>query len=166
MPAVVREAFVVECLEDDVDLLLEHLPVQILVHHDAAEGLDLPGVVAAPDSEDHAAVGEDVGGGVVLGQAQRVPHRTDVEAAADPQPLRHVREMHRHHQDVRDALVAFVLEVVFGKPERVVAEPVHALRDGLGLGEHRHEVLVRVAALVRRSRILAHVAQVDMARVE
>ena len=163
---LVGEALVVERLEDDVDLLLEHLPIERLIHHDAAEGLDLPGVISAPDPEDHAAVGEDVGGRVVLGETQRVPHRADVEAAADPQAFRHVREVHCHHQDVRDALVAFVLEVVLGEPEGVEAEPVHALRNRLGLGEHRHEVLVRVTAFVRRSRILAHVAQIDMARVE
>ena len=83
------------------------------------------GVVAAPDPEDHAAVGEDVGGGVVLGQTQRMPHRTDVEAAADSQPLGHVREMHRHHQDVGDALVAFVLEVVLG--EQSVSKPSRSM---------------------------------------
>ena len=87
-----------------------------------------------------------------------------------PQPIRrapgHVREVHGHHQDVRDALVAFMLEVVLGEPERVVAEPVHALRDRLGLREHRHEVLVRIAALVRGSRILAHVTEVDVTRVK
>ena len=166
MLAVVREALVVERLEDDVDLLFEDLPVERLIHHDPAEGLDLPRVIAAPHPEAHATVGEDVSGRVVLGETQRMPHGTDVEAAADPQSFRDVREMYRHHQDVRDALVTFVLEVVLGEPEGVEAEPVHALRDRFGLRKHRHEVFVRVAALVRRRRILAHVAQIDMARVE
>ena len=48
---------------------------------------------------------------------------------------RHVRQVHRHHQDVGDALVAFMLEVVFGHPERVVAQAVHQLRHGLRLIE-------------------------------
>ena len=69
MLAVVGEALLVERLEDEVDLLLEHLPVERLIHHHAAEGLHLPGVIAAPDPEDHASVGEDVRGGVVLGEA-------------------------------------------------------------------------------------------------
>ena len=103
---------------------------------------------------------------IVLGEAQRVPHRADVEAAADPKAFGHVREMHAQHEDVGDDLVALVLEVVLGEPQGVEAQAVHRLREGLGLREHRHEVLVRVAAVVRRSRILAHVAQIDMARVE
>ena len=71
--------------------------------------------------------GENVGGRVVLGQPQRMPHGRDVEAAADPELLGEVRQVHRQHQDVRDALVALVLEVVLGQPERVVAELVHHL---------------------------------------
>ena len=41
--AAVREALVVESLEDDFDLLLEELPVLVLVHHEPAQGLDLAG---------------------------------------------------------------------------------------------------------------------------
>ena len=74
--------------------------------------------------------------GEVLRQAQRMPHRRDVEAAADPQPLRHMRQVHRQHQDVGHALVALVLEVVLGQPERVEAQRVHLLGDGLRLLEH------------------------------
>jgi hypothetical protein len=46
--------------------------------------------------------GQDVGHRVILGQPQRMPHRHDVEAAADPQVLRHAAQVHRHHQDIRD----------------------------------------------------------------
>ena len=41
------------------------------------------GVVASTDAESDATVGEDVGGGVVFGEAERVPHRVDVEAASE-----------------------------------------------------------------------------------
>ena len=81
--ALVRERPLVERLEDDLDLLLEQLAVGVLVEHRRAERLDLAGVVAAPDAEDDPAVGQQVDGGVVLGQPERVPHRRDVEAAAD-----------------------------------------------------------------------------------
>ena len=74
--------------------------------------------------------------------------------------------MDRHHQDVRQALVTFVLEVVLGEPEGVVPQPVHGPRERLGLGEDRHQVFVRVAALVGGGRVLSHVAEIDMARVE
>ena len=104
--------------------------------HRRAEGFHLPRVVAAADAEHGAALGQDIGDRVILGQAQRVPHRRDVEAAADFQGFGQVREVNREHQQVRDHLVAFVLEVVFGQPQRVPAETVHQRRDALGLAEH------------------------------
>ena len=50
--ALVRERLALERLEQDLDALLEHLAVGILVDERRAEGLDLTGVVAAPDAED------------------------------------------------------------------------------------------------------------------
>ena len=55
-----------------------------------------------------------------------------------------MRQVHREHQDVGDALVAFALEVVLGEPERVEAEAVHRLRDRLGRVEHADQLLVRI----------------------
>ena len=63
-----------------------------------------------------------------------MPHGGDVEAAADVQPLGDVRQMHRAHKHIRQAFVAFRLEVVLGEPEGVVAVGVHRLGDGVGLG--------------------------------
>ena len=87
MLALVREEFVVEGLEDDLDLLLEQLAVGGLVEQRRAEGLDLAGMVAAPDAKGDAPAGQDVGRRIVFRQPQRVPHRGDVEAAADPERL-------------------------------------------------------------------------------
>jgi hypothetical protein len=70
------------------------------------------------------------------------------------------------HQDVRNALVPLVLEVVLGQPEDVVAVLVHASRDGLGLVEDRRQVLVRVAPLVGRRGHLAHVAQIHVPGID
>jgi hypothetical protein len=81
----VRERLAFEGLEQDFDALLEHLAVGILVDEWRAEGLDLAGVVAAPDTEDDPPAGQDVGHRVILGEAQRMPHRHDVEAASDVQ---------------------------------------------------------------------------------
>ena len=130
------------------------------------EGLDLAGVVAAPDPEDDAASGQPVGGGEVLGHPDRVPHRRDVEAAAHADVLREVAEMERQHQHVRDALVAFALEVVLGQPEDVVAGAVHQLRDGLALREHRRQPLVGEPAVVRGRAVEALVVQIHVTREE
>ena len=50
----------------------------------------------------------------------------------NPQPIltppRAVGEVDGQQRDVRDALVAFVLEVVLGQPERLVPERVGGLR--------------------------------------
>ena len=50
-----------------------------------------------------------------------MPHRHDVEAAADVQVLGHAAQVHRHHQDVRDQFRPFGLEMMLGHPEGVVA---------------------------------------------
>ena len=147
-----------------LDLLLEQLAVGVLVEHRRAERLDLAGVVAAPDAEHDPAAGQPVGGGVVLGHPERVPHRRDVEAAADLDVLGEVAEVQGQHQDVRDALVPLALEVVLGQPEDVVAGPVHELGDGLALREDRRQVLVGQPAVVDGRAVEALVVQIDVAR--
>src|SRR5438093_6018545 len=93
-----------------------------------------------------------------------MPHRRDVEAAADLDVLRDVAEVEGQQQDVRDALVPFALEVVLGQPEGVIAGPVHQLRDGLALRKHRRQMLVGKPALVRRRAVQPLVVQIDVAR--
>ena len=123
-------------------------------------------MVSAAHPEGDAPAGQNVGGGVVLGQPERVPHGGDVEAAPDAKPRGQVPQVDGEHQDVGDALVALVLEVVLGQPEGVVAVLVHAARDGLGLVKHRRQVRVRVSAFVRGSGHLAHVAQVHVPGID
>ena len=161
--AFVGEALAVERLEDDVDLLLEQLAVGRLIEQRRAEGLHLARVIAAAHAEYDAAAAQDVRHRVVLGEAQRMPHRRDVEAAADLQALGDVRQMQRHHQHVGDALIAFGLEVMLRHPECVVAHAVHQLGHRLGLGERGGELLVRIAAVVDRDAAVAHVLDIDMA---
>ena len=74
-----------------------------------------------------------------------------------------MRQVQRHHQHVRDALVAFALEMVLGHPERVVAEPVHQLRHRLRLVEDGGEMLVGETAVVDRHPAIADIVHVDMA---
>jgi len=70
--------------------------------------------------------------------------------------------MHGAHQNVRQALVAFVLEMVFGEPQRVVAAFVHHLGDRFGLVENRSELVVRITPVVRWCGILSVVGDVDV----
>src|SRR5262249_13462989 len=68
--------------------------------------------------------------------------------------------------EIREALVALVLEVVLGGPERVVAEVVHQLGD-VARGEKRlGEPLVAVAPRVGRRPLQAGVLQLRLADVE
>ena len=166
MLALVRETLVVKRLEDDLDLLLEQLAIGVLIEHRRAEGLHLARVIAAPDAENGAALGHDVGASEVLGQPQRVPHRRDIESAANPEALRQMAEMHRRHQQIRDDLVAFLLEVVLGHPQRVPAALVHHPGDRLAFVEHAGEMRVGEASLVRGCRVLATIRQIDVAGID
>jgi hypothetical protein len=95
-----------------------------------------------------------------------VPHWRYVETAADAQALRHVRQVHRQHEDVGYALVTFVLEVVLGEPECVEPQRIHLLGNGLGLLEDGHQLLVGVAAFIRWRCVLSHVRQINVPRVD
>ena len=165
LPAM-REAVAVEGLEQDFHLFLEQLAVGGLVLQRTAEGFYLAGVVATANTEHGASLGQDVGDRVVLRQAERVPHRRDVEAAADLQFFGDVRKMHREHEQVGQNLVAFALKVVFGQPQRIPAEPVHLPGYGFGLLEDADELIVGEVALIGGRGILPHVRHVDMARID
>jgi hypothetical protein len=91
-----------------------------------------------------------------------VPHRADIESAADFELPRYMREVQRHHQHIGDALVAFTLEMMLGHPERVVAHPVHELGHCLRLVEHGDQVLVWKPAIVHRNPAITDVVHVDM----
>jgi len=108
----------------------------------------LAGVVAAPDSKAHPAAGEHVDHGEILGQPEGMPHRRDVEAAPHVQPLGLVREVEGQQENVRDAFVAFTLEVVLGEPEGVVPAPVEQARQVARFGVGGDQVLVRKHAAV------------------
>jgi hypothetical protein len=89
-------------------------------------------------------------------------------AMLNPQPIlrRRVTCVHRHHQDVGQALVALVLEVMLGEPDRVVPALVHHAGEAFRLLEDGGQLLVREAPLVGRSRQLAHVGQVHVAGID
>src|SRR6266404_3232601 len=57
--ALIREALVVEGIEDDIDLLLKERSVGLLVAQWGAERFYLARLVAATDAKDDAAAGED-----------------------------------------------------------------------------------------------------------
>ena len=124
--AAVGERLLVERLHDDLELLLEQLAVGICVKHWCAEAFHLAGVVAAPHPEDDPTARQDVCHGEVLGQPDGVPHRQNVEAAAELQALGELRQPHAQHQQVRDRFVSLALEVVLGHPQGVVAQVFHA----------------------------------------
>ena len=127
---------------------------------------DLPAVIAAAHAEDDPALGEDVRGRVVLGEAERVPRGHHVKGAADLHALGAVGEIDRQQRDVRDALPALVLEVVLGEPESLVAEGVG------GLGERRRglerfdQPSVGIAAVVGGHAVEPAPLQLDVAHVE
>src|SRR5260370_31587431 len=76
-----------------------------------------------------------------------------------------MREVHRQHKVVGDAFVAFVLEMVLGEPQGVVAQRVHLLRDRFSLLKDGGQMLVRIAPLVGGSGFLPAVGKIDVAGI-
>jgi hypothetical protein len=161
--SLVRERLVVECFEQNLDLLLEQFAVGRLVQERRAERLDFAGMIAAADTENDAPLRQDVDRRVILGEAERMPHRRDVEAAAEVDTFGDMREVERRHQHVRNAFHAFVLEMVLRHPKGVVARPVHQLRHRLAFVEDAGEMLVWIAAVVPRHPAITDILDVHMA---
>ena len=107
-------------------------------------------MISAADAHDHAAVGDDVGHRVVLGQPDRMPHRDHVEGTAELQTPCLSGEPERELDEVRKALIAFALEVMLGRPQGVVAELVHQLGDVARRKEGLAQLVVAVAAGIGR----------------
>src|SRR5215472_13710657 len=164
--ALIREALVVEGFEDDIDLLLKERPVGLLVAQWGAERFYLARVVAATDAKDDAAACEDVSGREVLRQPQRMPHRSDIEAATNLDVFRSVREVQCHKDGVGNAFSAFALEVMLGHPETIVAKAIHERGHGLGLAQCSCEVRVRVTPLVDGRSAITDVVEVGMTGIE
>ena len=75
------------------------------------------------DTEHGAAAGQVVQCGEVLGEPEWIPLRHDVEHCAEAQRGGLRGDPGGDQQAIRDHLVALVLEVVLGGPERVESEP-------------------------------------------
>jgi len=129
--AAVREALVVPRELDDLHRLLEDLAVLAVVlgrhlvvagRDDRAEAPCLARDRAAAHAELHAPARDDVGDREVLGEAQRVPLGHNVEHLAEAELLGLHRQVLAELDQVREDLVALVLEMVLGEPHGVVAE--------------------------------------------
>src|SRR5262245_22221299 len=91
-----------------------------------------------------------------------MPHRGDVETAADFEGLGKVRQVHGQQDVVGDAFGALTLEVMLGGPKAVIAESVHKSGHGLGLAERSGQVRVRIAPLVDGRAAVADVIEIGM----
>ena len=96
--AVVGERPFVESLEYYVYLLLEQLPVGRLIQQWVSKGLNFPGVVASADAKNNPPAGQDIRGGIVLSQTQRMPHGSDVERTAQLDVFGQVSQVDLKHQ--------------------------------------------------------------------
>ena len=61
VPTPSARTVALELLEKDIDAFLEQFAVDLLVEQRRAERLDLAGVIAARDTKDNPAAGQDVG---------------------------------------------------------------------------------------------------------
>ena len=160
------EGVLVEALEQELELLLEQFAIGLGVEQRRAERFHLAGVIAAADTHDNAPVGHDVGHRIVLGEPDRVPHRQDVEGAAELEPLGLGGEPQSELDQVRQDLVALALEMVLGRPQHVVAELVHELRDVARGRERLPQPLVGIAPVVGRRAGKPDIVELDLADIE
>src|SRR5205085_9121438 len=131
-----------------------------------AERLDLARVIAAPDPHDDAPVGDDIRHRVILGEPDRMPHRQNVEGAAEFEPPRLRCEPQPPLDQIGDALIAFTLEVMLGAPEAVIACFVHDARDVERGLKHLRQPLVRVAPVIGRRAVEANIVELDLPDIE
>src|SRR5262249_17417188 len=148
------------------ELLLEQLAIGLRVKKRRAEGFHLARVIAAADPHDDAPIGDDIGHGVIFRQADRMPHRQDVEGAAELEALGLGGEPQAELNEVGKALVALALEMVFGRPQHVVAETVHELRDVARGGEGLPQAFGGIAPVVGRRAGKADIVELDLADIE
>ncbi len=94
-----------------------------------------------------------------------MPHRCDVKATAKFDAFGEVCQVDKQHQQVRDTLVPFPLEAVFGRPERVVAQPVHQRDNGFSFVKHGGEMLIRQPPFIDRCALQTNVFQVNVPRI-
>ncbi len=160
------ERLLVEALQQQLQPFLEDFAVGVGIEQRRAKGLDLAGVIAAADPHDHPAVGHDVGHRVVLGEPDGVPHRQDVERASQFKPLGLGRQPKAELDQVRQALVAFALEMMLGRPQRVIALLVHDPRHVAHRREDLGQALVRIPAIVRRGPVEPDIVELDLADIE
>ena len=166
MLALVVKGPLVEAFEEKLELLLEQLAVGLSVEERRAERLHFTRVIAASHPHDHAAVGHDIGHGIILSQADRMPHREDIEGAAELEPPGLGGEPEAELDQVRKALIALALEMVLGGPQHIVAQPVHGARDVAGGGKDLAQPLIGVATVIGRRARKADIVELDLADIE
>ena len=161
--ALERERLLVERPTNDLHRLLEDLTIVeigsglVWVVHRAdrhalvVEVQHLAWHRATADAEHAAPARQVVQGGEVFSEAQRVPLRHDVEHRAEAQLGRLRSDPGGDQQPVGDDLVALVLEVVFGRPERVEAE-AFCLLGRIDVVERRLPTFVVRVATIHGSR--------------
>src|SRR5581483_5094680 len=108
------------CAQDYRQRFLEALAAFVARDTEALE-VDRDG--AAPDAVFQPSAGQDIGGGGLLGRAQRMMKRKQRDRGAEPDAAGALGGGHRHHQRRRHDRKAFE-EVQLGEPGNVEAELV------------------------------------------
>ena len=164
--ALVVEGVLVEAREQELELLFEQLAIGVSVEQRRPERFHLAGVIAAADAHDDTPVGDDVGHGVVLGQPDRMPHRQHIEGAAELETLGLGRQPESKLDQIGQALVALALKVMLRRPQHVVAEAVHVLRNVACGREGLPQALVGITPLIGRGTGETDVFELDLADIE
>ncbi len=158
---------------DDLHRLLEDLTIEqvgrglirVVLRTDrhtlVVEVQDLARHRAAPDAQHCPATRQVVQRGEVFGEPHRVPLRHHVEHGTETQLRGLGRNPRRDQQPVGDDLVALVLEMVLGSPERIETEPLGFLGRVDVVERGLPAVVVRVSPVHRIGETGARIVHLD-----
>ena len=130
------ERLPLECLQQNVDGLVEALPALVEC---VTEAVELVALIATAQADIKPAAAQEVGGGDLLEDDQGMVQRQHDDGGADTDPFGVGREVHREHQRTRQ--VAVRREVMLGAPDAVEAQPVGGLSHLGRSREHLDRVL-------------------------
>ena len=116
---------------------------------------------ATPKATEQPPASEHVGQGVVLGKVERVPGRQHVNQRAEADAARVLGQYRVQEQDVGHDLEAVLVEMMLGRPHRVIPEGVAVLGVREEVGVDPPIVGLAVVPLMRGWPLDAGVRHVD-----
>jgi hypothetical protein len=103
---------------------------------------------------------------IIFSQSNRMPHRQNVEGAAELQMLGLRGEPQAELHQVGQAFVALALKVVFRHPQRMVPELIHGLRHIAHGCKDFAQALAGIATVIGWGPIETDIVEIDLSDIK